>query len=217
VTDTLPLLAIAFVDTNTGVAVGNYGRIFRSTNGGIDWKRCAVVTQSHLNGLRFAGRDSGWAVGNNGTILKTTDGGKQWSVDISGTLVSLSAVAAVDVHTQWIVGDRGTVLKTGGDPTTIAYGPSTGLPQQCELLQNYPNPFNPGTTITYRVLSPGPRQVRLVVYDLLGREVAVLVDGQDHVGEHTVSFDGRRLASGMYIYRLQVAGEIRTHKMLLTK
>jgi hypothetical protein len=77
------------------------------------------------------------------------------------------------------------------------------LPQATRLLQNYPNPFNPKTKIRFEISDV--RFVRLVVYDLLGREVAVLVDEQKAPGSYSVTFDATNLASGVYFYRLSAA------------
>lgn len=78
----------------------------------------------------------------------------------------------------------------------------TAAPATFSLSQNYPNPFNPSTTIYYDLAANS--FVTLKVYDLLGREVATLVDGQQDAGAHKSVFDGTRLASGVYFYRLQV-------------
>ncbi len=89
------------------------------------------------------------------------------------------------------------------------------LPAEVTLLGNYPNPFNPETTIRYTLPQAG--KVRLAVYDLLGHEVAVLVDGSRPAGHHTVRFDGDALPSGSYVYRLQVGGEVVARTMTLVK
>lgn len=73
-------------------------------------------------------------------------------------------------------------------------------PASFELLQNYPNPFNPATTIEY--LLPAESKVSIRVFDLLGREVATLANGRQGAGQHNVSWDGSRQASGMYVYEL---------------
>jgi pectin methylesterase-like acyl-CoA thioesterase len=83
------------------------------------------------------------------------------------------------------------------------------------LNQNYPNPFNPSTTITYRLTKR--EHVTLKLYDVLGREVATLVDGFQTQGFHSVVFNGTRYASGVYFYRLAVPGAIQVKKMLLEK
>ena len=92
---------------------------------------------------------------------------------------------------------------------------SEELPAEVMLLGNYPNPFNPETTISYAL--PQGSKVRLAVYDLLGHEVAVLVDGSQPAGQHTVRFDGGDLPSGSYVYRLQVGEEVVARTMTLVK
>ncbi|MBO6522853.1 MAG: T9SS type A sorting domain-containing protein [Balneolaceae bacterium] len=88
-------------------------------------------------------------------------------------------------------------------------------PNEFRLSQNYPNPFNPSTNISFNLPSSG--EVTLKVYNLLGQEVVTLVNGRLNSGSHTVAFDASRLASGMYIYRLQAGSHLQTKKMLLIK
>jgi hypothetical protein len=83
------------------------------------------------------------------------------------------------------------------------------------LCQNYPNPFNPATSIPYQIA--GVTEVRLAVFDQLGREVARLVNEQKQPGSYTVRFDGAGLASGVYFYRLEAGGYLETRKFLLLK
>ena len=89
------------------------------------------------------------------------------------------------------------------------------VPGQYRLNQNYPNPFNPATTIEFSLPSAGP--VRLSVYDLLGKEVATLVDQEMAAGSYRVQFDARTLPSGTYLYTLRGAGATLTQKMILLK
>ena len=88
-------------------------------------------------------------------------------------------------------------------------------PQSFALHQNYPNPFNPNTEIIYE-LSKSAR-VSLKVFDLLGREIATLVNQQETQGTHKIAFNGSTLASGVYLYRLEAEGFSQTQKMLLLK
>ena len=92
----------------------------------------------------------------------------------------------------------------------------TDLPERVRLHQNYPNPFNPATTIRFEV-AVSDQHTRLEVYDVLGRRVAVLVDGVMPSGVHSVPFDGSGLASGVYLYRLETGGVILQRKMMLVK
>ena len=88
-------------------------------------------------------------------------------------------------------------------------------PSQFDLLQNYPNPFNPNTVISYSLKKAD--NVKLSVYDILGREVAVLVNSIQTAGLHQVVFSGTHLSSGVYFYRLESAGTSMIKKMLLLK
>ncbi len=92
---------------------------------------------------------------------------------------------------------------------------SHGFPTAYVLSQNYPNPFNPETRIHFELSQSGP--VRLVVYDLLGREVATLVDEFKGPGRYDAKFNAASLASGVYFYRLQAGGFVSMKKMLLMK
>ena len=88
-------------------------------------------------------------------------------------------------------------------------------PEFFDLRQNYPNPFNPTTTISYFI--PASSNVRLTVYDMLGREVAVLVNEQKTPGIYKATFDGRQFSSGIYFYRLQAGSRIMKQKMVMIK
>lgn len=100
--------------------------------------------------------------------------------------------------------------------TTIGTDPF--IPTAMELQQNYPNPFNPVTTITFTVPSDGAKsEIFLRVYDVLGREIATLTHGRFAAGEHSVHFDGTRLPSGVYLYRLISGNSILTRRMLILK
>jgi len=90
-----------------------------------------------------------------------------------------------------------------------------GKPEEFRLAQNYPNPFNPATNISYTL--PSAQTVTLKVYDLLGREVATLVNGRQSAGNYVVQFNASSLASGVYFYRLQAGSFAETRKMMLLK
>ena len=89
------------------------------------------------------------------------------------------------------------------------------LPSQVTLGANYPNPFNPVTTFEYAI--DEAVHVTLKVYDMLGREVATLVDGIQQAAQYQVRFDGSGMASGMYLYRLETSGQMLTRRMILLK
>jgi Secretion system C-terminal sorting domain len=88
-------------------------------------------------------------------------------------------------------------------------------PTNFSLSQNYPNPFNPTTVIRYQL--PVNSVVTLKIFDIIGREVAALVDGAVRAGEHVAVFEGKNLSSGVYFYRLQAGEHAETRKMILAK
>ncbi len=89
------------------------------------------------------------------------------------------------------------------------------MPEQFKLGQNYPNPFNPTTLINYQL--PSSSYVTLNVYNVLGQEVKSLVNGEQSVGYHSVSFDGSGLQSGVYFYRIRAGNFSQTKKLMLLK
>jgi hypothetical protein len=90
-----------------------------------------------------------------------------------------------------------------------------GIPQSFSLSQNFPNPFNPVTTISWQI--PVSSHVTLKVYNLLGKEVAVLVNGEKPAGSYNLEFDAGKLPSGTYFYTLQAGNFVQTKKMVLLK
>ena len=102
------------------------------------------------------------------------------------------------------------------DPlTVVSQIRSAGIPLSISLSQNYPNPFNPTTVISAQWTEQS--RVKLVVYDLLGREVSTLANGEYQAGVHLFAFDGKRFASGIYLYRLTIGSLSFVRKMVLMK
>jgi 1,4-alpha-glucan branching enzyme len=115
------------------------------------------------------------------------------------------------------------VYTTVPDTVLTGVAPGTGpeVPTEAYLAANYPNPFNPSTTIRYSVPGAngigGGTEVRVAVYDVLGREVAVLAQGHHEPGVYSVTFNGSGQPSGMYVCSFSVGGTRQTRKMLLLK
>ena len=116
-----------------------------------------------------------------------------------------------------ILEDRIYFLQVNADGliTKVAGGNKEAVPDKFGLLQNYPNPFNPATTIEFSLRQK--QEVTLKVYDLLGREVTILVNTELGAGVHKVTFDASNLPSGVYIYRLQGGEFTKTKKMVFIK
>jgi N-acetylneuraminic acid mutarotase len=111
--------------------------------------------------------------------------------------------------------DIGAFESPLGSPLTSIHEGLRQLPNGFQLYQNYPNPFNPRTTIRFSV--PFPANVKLHVYDCLGREVKTLLDAELQPGEHSVLFDANGLSSGFYFYRLQTGDFLQCQKCVVLK
>lgn len=141
----------------------------------------------------------------------------------SGASVQLSPAESFPPDTGIIAVT--SVTWNGPLPTGIEVAP--GIPTDLVLRQNFPNPFNPSTEIRFSVPAsrndhaqaevPGEGRVTLKVYDLLGREVASLVDEEKEPGTYSVTFNAAGLASGVYVYRLSAGGTALARRMLITK
>jgi hypothetical protein len=92
---------------------------------------------------------------------------------------------------------------------------STEIPKNYSLLQNYPNPFNPNTKIKFQIARSGI--VKIVVYDIQGREIEILVDKELRQGTYEADFDGIKQASGVYFYKLITENFADTKKMMIVK
>ncbi len=113
------------------------------------------------------------------------------------------------------VNDVGAVAVVGLDRIIVA-NETADVPGTFELLQNYPNPFNPSTTIAFEL--PTASDVTLTVYDVLGRRVATLLQGQQFAaGRVTVTMDARTLTAGTYFYRVEAGDHTATRQMMLVK
>jgi hypothetical protein len=110
----------------------------------------------------------------------------------------------------WRIGHATSHLVSLGVSQTLG-----AVPQEYVLSQNYPNPFNPATTISYQL--PATSTVSLKVFDMLGREVATLVNEVKQPGAYTVTWDASGMATGVYFYRLQAGSFVETKKMLILK
>jgi hypothetical protein len=104
------------------------------------------------------------------------------------------------------------------DGTDVSLGVQeieTAVPNEFTLYQNYPNPFNPNTIISYGI--PSNSHVSLTVYDILGRQVAVLVNEVQVPGTYKVNFNASNYASGVYFYRIVAGSHTAVQKMMLIK
>jgi photosystem II stability/assembly factor-like uncharacterized protein len=225
---------IFFIDSLTGWKSGMGFKI--TSNGGLNW-----TTQTFPQGIEFLAtginkfsvinKDTLFGVGailitptgNRAIIYRTTNSGTNWLYQLPDTSIHIFQYAHINFVNKlngwaYSYNQGGVHTVTGGD--TLWY---TGIVQQSKevpkdfiLKQNYPNPFNPRTVIPYNLKSAG--YVRIIAYDILGREVQKLVDQKQSAGEYEVDFMGKFTATGVYFYRMAVDGKvIGTKTMVLLK
>ena len=199
--------------------------IFRTTNLGATWQNISgnlpeapinvvLVDPLYPNRL-YIGTDVG--------CYFTTNTGATWS--LMGTGLPNVAVSDMKLHAPTRIARAFTHGRSMweinlDDLTAIAE--NRELPVRIQLEQNFPNPFNPSTKIKFQIPEAGgpslkPQTVSLKVYDVLGREVATLVNDVKQPGSYEVTFNADGLASGVYLYRLQAGSVSQTRKMLLQR
>ncbi|NWG28045.1 MAG: TIGR03790 family protein [Ignavibacteriaceae bacterium] len=140
------------------------------------------------------------------------ENGIEYSFIGDSGLGKISKINIIDGQTKFNKNAQGSIQLFGkvSDSFTL-----NQVPNKFELYQNYPNPFNPVTTIKYDIIKS--KDVKLAVYDILGREVATLVNEQQQPGSYEVKFDASNVSSGIYFYQLKAGDFIDTKKMILIK
>ncbi len=130
---------------------------------------------------------------------------------VTGAFATLDLPTGLDAFVETTI--EGVELVIG--KVTVAIEPEAGLPEVFALHAAYPNPFNPQAIVPFDVAEAG--RIRLAVYDLLGREVAVLVDGERPAGRHEAVLNGAGLASGIYLVRMAAEGFTQTRRVTLLR
>jgi hypothetical protein len=163
-------------------------------------------TASETNNARFDVQRNGETVAQVPASGTTSGHGYTWTDhQVQNGTTYTYALVSVDVN-----GNREDLATTTATPS---YG--AAIVTEYALHQNYPNPFNPETNITFDLVEAG--NVHLAVYNLMGQQVATVVNGEIASGRHTVNFNATNLPSGVYVYRLNVNGFVAEKKMMLMK
>ena len=154
-----------------------------------------------------------------GGIFLSTDNGTNWTEVDSGLTNNYNDLVAALVisGTNLFAGIQynGVWRRPLSDIITGIENQKGSIPFSFSLQQNYPNPFNPTTIIKYDLPKEG--FVTLKVYDMLGREVATLVNKEQSAGRYVATFDASGLASGIYFYRISAGKFVQTKKLILMK
>ncbi len=208
--------ALRFVDTKifagtfgAGVYVStNFGVDFTPLNSGMENSEVTFIAQQDTMNIFASTRNQG--------IYRSTDGGETWHQINEG--LPTDAVWSIRVTSSHIyAGTNGYSVwrRELSDITTDVNEADIILPKVFMLDQNYPNPFNPFTTIRYSI--PKSSLVSLKVYNILGNEVATLVNEEKPVGNYEAKFDASGLASGIYFYQLKADNFSDTKKLIFMK
>jgi photosystem II stability/assembly factor-like uncharacterized protein len=222
VSQTIPFLeitAINFNSTTVGMAGGSStsaGLLF-TTNSGTNW---TTLPQTFLGATSVSGiagaQTSWWVAKQDTTIWYSSNNGTNWVQQYRGpgTQLFYHLTKSRAGATLWAVRSTGGISRYG-QPITGVTPISSEVPSSYSLSQNYPNPFNPVTKINYELPKSG--LVTMKVYDVLGQEVATLVNEVKNAGTYNVEFNGASLSSGIYFYKLESNGFSDIKKMMLIK
>ncbi|MBM4175818.1 MAG: T9SS type A sorting domain-containing protein [Ignavibacteria bacterium] len=223
-----PILQIDAIDSNYIVGVGGdyeFGAgVVISSDAGISWDYRSLEIFGFAHSVSFRKPTEGWStIGIEKKFLLTRDSAKTWEVIPTIDSTAIYELQFVDSLTGFAVGERGTVLKYKYKPPIVNSIDDAVLttPIGHKLFQNFPNPFNPETVIRYQLMVNG--HVSLKVYDILGREVATLVDEIKDAGFYHFPFSIRQLtdhfplSNGIYFYQLRAGSYLETRKMIILK
>lgn len=212
--------------------------LVRTTNGGEFWNYSELDVLGVAYAIDFRTPNEGWApLGSIQTFIYSVDSGYTWKEIPTPNNTAVYDLTFIDSTKGFAVGDSGVILKYEYEPNSVVNDLMI-QPQSFYLYQNYPNPFNPVTRIKYSIAQNPPSSplsergeigglVSLKVYDVLGNEVAVLVNEEKSAGEYEVEFsakggsdygeDAEGFSSGVYFYQLKVDGFISSKKFVLVK
>jgi photosystem II stability/assembly factor-like uncharacterized protein len=199
--------------------------LFVTTNGGQSWNSRFVPNPGYTTGAWtayildentiFISPNSS----NRAFIYKSFDSGLTFQHEFTNYSY-LKALFFINRTLGWAIGHK-CIISTFNSPILSVFQQSYNQYEESILIQNYPNPFNPSTKIRYSI--PHSSKVTLKVFDVLGKEVAVLVNEEKAAGEYEVEFsvgsfgDGSKLSSGVYFYQLKAGSFIQTNKMVLMR
>jgi photosystem II stability/assembly factor-like uncharacterized protein len=192
--------------------------VFRTTNFGTSWDTIGWAPYPYTLEnycVFFSSLNTGWCGGTNGWMLKSTNGGINW-IQQNATGGFKNSLWFYSDSIGWAVGASGLVLYTTTGGQYVGIQPiSNKIPSQFNLYQNYPNPFNGQTIIQFNINKSGI--YTLNIYDLLGREVEIIINEFKVPGKYQINYNADKLSSGIYIYKLSGNNFLETRKMTLIK
>jgi len=195
--------------------------ISRTTDGGNSWNSVNIGSGVSGNCVFHwvAGTPVVYLLSSNGVIRRSTDSGINWvTTPVPNGVTNLyhfDFIQLANIVYGYAVSSNGDVIKLIDTLDIITGLNNNNYPAEYELYQNYPNPFNPNTTISFAIGVPS--FVTLKVYDMLGREIATLVNETLNAGKYSYDFNASKLTSGVYFYKLMTEKYNETRKMIVIK
>jgi photosystem II stability/assembly factor-like uncharacterized protein len=213
---TKPLRELYCIDKNTLWVSWIYYLV--SHDGGYNWTFDSDLNTYSMLASSPINNKAGWIYTYNiiaqiSQILFTSSYGASWIEDLDLRGKYVNSMTNIDGEFLWIVGNNGFIKHRQSTPTDIEN--NYMQIDKFDLFQNYPNPFNPTTKISYQI--PTSENVKITVYDLLGNEVAELVNENKNVGNYEVEFKANNLSSGVYFYQITAGNFIQSKKMILLR
>lgn len=209
------LVDVYFTNSLTGWIHGGTTGIYKSTDGGTNWDTVSNTLGYGLGKIFFINPNKGW-IGRTFNKMLITNDGQNWGYQSTPSFTNYS-VYFTDTLKGWAGTNILIHTTDGGGPPVGIQQIGTGIPSDYKLYQNYPNPFNPVTNIKYSVKSE-TSNVKLIVYDLQGKQIELLVNQKQPAGTYRVDWNASGYSSGIYFYSLSIDGKtIDTKKMALIK
>ena len=224
---------MVFLDSLTGYKT--YDSVRKTTDGGLNWKAQILpnlnVDRSFYK-FGVINKDTIWGVGGviytsslvRGIVYKTTNGGTNWGYQIPDLNINVTGsyylLSLVNKNNIWAIHSPKEIhTNIGGNDSTIYTNIKeqiTNISTDFILYQNYPNPFNSTSNIKYKIEKTS--NIKLIVFDITGKEIATLINKKQNPGEYEVKFYGNSFSSGIYFYALFADGRrVDTKKLILLK
>jgi len=204
------LYSVCFIPTgpgtNAGYAVGSYGTIIKTIDGGSTWTASSPGQNTGLRAVFFNDDNTGFVAGDSGSILRTTDGGVTWAALYGCTFNLLRSIFFVNSNTGYIAGCGGTILNT-----TDGGGFGVGIEQniQSNSIEIYPNPANSRVTFSSNSNLPGENNIS--IFNSTGRQLL----SKKFRNQNKIEMDVSQLTKGIYLVKMQTNAGVEARKLVI--
>lgn len=207
-----PLSAVVFRNKTSGWASGANGRLLKTDDGGLSWNNMnlPLSTPYSLKPVTVLGTSEVW-VASTTHFFHSTNDGQIWTTSQLPDSSDIFGLYFLNSNIGWVVGDSGSIWKFDQLTSVKKQSPS----ETFVVHGSFPNPFNPVTSIAFSLPKSGMATLR--IYNITGRLITTLSESFLPSGYHEISFDGRTLSSGTYLYVLSTDFGSYSGKMILSK